>query len=75
MLNISMPYTKKLVGTVKEKLGREKRGEIRRFLKKQGFYVSFLAYFLRIGFTTRQHRQILGADLGKCLHLSDHQIP
>ena len=34
MLNISMPYTKKLVGTVKEKLGLEKRGEIRRYLKK-----------------------------------------
>ena len=33
MLNISMPYTKKLVGTVKEKLGLEKRGEIRRYLR------------------------------------------
>ena len=34
MLNISMPYTKKLVGIVKEKLGLEKRGDIRRFLRK-----------------------------------------
>lgn len=34
MLNISMPYTKKLVGTVKEKLGLEKRGDIRRYLRK-----------------------------------------
>lgn len=33
MLNISMPYTKKLVGTVKEKLGIEKRGEIRKYLR------------------------------------------
>ncbi len=33
MLNISMPYTKKLVGTVKEKLGLEKRGDIRRYLQ------------------------------------------
>ena len=33
MLNISMPYTKKLVGTVKEKLGLEKRGDIRRYLR------------------------------------------
>ena len=34
MLNISMPYAKKLVGIVKEKLGLEKRGDIRRFLRK-----------------------------------------
>ena len=34
MLNISMPYAKKLVSIVKEKLGLEKRGDIRRFLKK-----------------------------------------
>ena len=34
MLNISMPYTKKLVGVVKDKLGIEKRGDIRRFLRK-----------------------------------------
>ena len=34
MLNISMPYTKKLVGIVKEKLGLEKRVDIRRFLRK-----------------------------------------
>ncbi len=34
MLNISMPYTKKLVGIVKEKLGLEKRGDIRRFIRK-----------------------------------------
>ncbi|MBR2520866.1 MAG: hypothetical protein IKE62_01620 [Oscillospiraceae bacterium] len=34
MLNISMPYTKKLVGIVKDKLGLEKRGEIRRFLRE-----------------------------------------
>lgn len=33
MLNISMPYTKKLVGVVKEKMGLEKRGDIRRYLK------------------------------------------
>ena len=33
MLNISMPYTKKLVGTVKEKLGIEKRGEIRKYIR------------------------------------------
>ena len=33
MLNISMPYTKKLVGIVKEKLGLEKRGDIRQYLK------------------------------------------
>ena len=31
MLNISMPYTKKLVGIVKDKLGLEKRGEIRKY--------------------------------------------
>ncbi len=34
MLNISMPYAKKLVGIVKEKLELEKRGDIRRFLRK-----------------------------------------
>ncbi|MBQ9612197.1 MAG: response regulator [Lachnospiraceae bacterium] len=34
MLNISMPYTKKLVSIVKEKLGLEKRGVIRQYLKK-----------------------------------------
>lgn len=34
MLNISMPYAKRLVGIVKDKLGLEKRGDIRRFLKK-----------------------------------------
>ena len=34
MLNISMPYTKKLVSIVKEKLGLEKRGDIRQYLKK-----------------------------------------
>lgn len=33
LLNISMPYTKKLVAAVKEKLGLEKRGDIRRYLK------------------------------------------
>ena len=33
ILHISMPYTKKLVATVKEKLRLEKRGDIRRFLK------------------------------------------
>ena len=33
MLNISMPYTKKLVSAVKEKLGLEKRGDIRKYLK------------------------------------------
>ena len=33
MLNLSMPYTKKLVGVVKEKMGLEKRGDIRRYLK------------------------------------------
>ena len=33
MLNISMPYTKKLVGVVKEKMGLETRGDIRRYLK------------------------------------------
>lgn len=32
ILHISMPYTKKLVATVKEKLGLEKRGDIRRYL-------------------------------------------
>ena len=32
ILHISMPYTKKLVATVKEKLRLEKRGDIRRFL-------------------------------------------
>ena len=32
ILHISMPYTKKLVASVKEKLGLEKRGDIRRFL-------------------------------------------
>ena len=34
MLNISMPYAKKLVSIVKEKLGLEKRGDIRRFFKR-----------------------------------------
>ncbi len=33
MLCISTPYTKKLVSAVKEKLGLEKRGDIRRYLK------------------------------------------
>ena len=33
MLNISMPYTKKLVGIVKDKLGLEKRGDIRKYLR------------------------------------------
>ena len=33
MLNISMPYTKKLVSVVKEKLGLEKRGDIRKYLR------------------------------------------
>ena len=33
MLSISMPYTKKLVGIVKEKLGLEKRGDIRKYLR------------------------------------------
>ncbi|MCR5618600.1 MAG: response regulator [Lachnospiraceae bacterium] len=32
ILHISMPYTKKLVSSVKEKLNLEKRGDIRRFL-------------------------------------------
>ncbi len=32
ILYISMPYTKKLVAAVKEKLGLEKRGDIRRYL-------------------------------------------
>lgn len=32
ILHISMPYTKKLVASVKEKLGLEKRGDIRRYL-------------------------------------------
>ncbi|MCR4850635.1 MAG: response regulator [Lachnospiraceae bacterium] len=32
ILYISMPYTKKLVSSVKEKLGLEKRGDIRRYL-------------------------------------------
>ncbi len=32
ILHISMPYTKKLVATVKEKMKLEKRGDIRRFL-------------------------------------------
>ncbi|MBR4530114.1 MAG: response regulator [Lachnospiraceae bacterium] len=32
MLYISMPYTKKLVAAVKEKLALEKRGDIRRYL-------------------------------------------
>ena len=32
ILFISMPYAKKLVAGVKEKLGLEKRGDIRRFL-------------------------------------------
>lgn len=32
ILHISMPYAKKLVAAVKEKLGLEKRGDIRRFL-------------------------------------------
>ena len=32
ILHISMPYTKKLVASVKEKLKLEKRGDIRRFL-------------------------------------------
>ena len=31
ILYISMPYTKKLVASVKEKLGLEKRGDIRRY--------------------------------------------
>ena len=34
MLNISMPYTKKLVGIVKEKLSLEKRGDIRKYLRE-----------------------------------------
>ncbi|MBR7058755.1 MAG: response regulator [Stomatobaculum sp.] len=34
MLNISMPYAKKLVGIVKEKLELEKRGDIRRYIRK-----------------------------------------
>lgn len=33
MLNISMPYAKKLVGIVKEKLELEKRGDIRRYIR------------------------------------------
>ncbi len=33
ILHISMPYTKKLVASVKEKLGLEKRGDIRRYLQ------------------------------------------
>ncbi len=33
MLCISTPYTKKLVSAVKDKLGLEKRGDIRRYLK------------------------------------------
>ena len=33
MLNISMPYTKRLVGVVKDKLNLEKRGDIRKYLK------------------------------------------
>ena len=32
ILHISMPYTKKLVASVKEKLKLEKRGDIRRYL-------------------------------------------
>lgn len=32
ILHISMPYTKKLVASVKEKLNLEKRGDIRRYL-------------------------------------------
>ncbi len=32
ILHISMPYTKKLVATVKEKMKLEKRGDIRRYL-------------------------------------------
>jgi putative two-component system response regulator len=32
ILHISMPYTKKLVASVKEKLSLEKRGDIRRYL-------------------------------------------
>ncbi len=32
ILHISMPYAKKLVASVKEKLGLEKRGDIRRYL-------------------------------------------
>ena len=39
MLNISMPYTKKLVGIVKEKLGLEKRGDIRKYLLDGGMGV------------------------------------
>ena len=34
MLNISMPYTKRLVGIVKDKMNLEKRGDIRKYLKK-----------------------------------------
>ena len=34
MLNISMPYTKRLVGIVKDKLLLDKRGDIRKYLKK-----------------------------------------
>ena len=34
MLSISMPYAKKLVGIVKEKLELEKRGDIRRYIRK-----------------------------------------
>ncbi len=34
MMNISMPYTKRLVGIVKDKLQLEKRGDIREYLKK-----------------------------------------
>ncbi|MCR4842224.1 MAG: response regulator transcription factor [Eubacterium sp.] len=33
ILYISMPYVKKLVASVKEKMGLEKRGDIRRYLK------------------------------------------
>ncbi|MCQ2496964.1 MAG: response regulator [Lachnospiraceae bacterium] len=32
ILKLSIPYVKKLVGTVKEKLGLEKRGDIRRYM-------------------------------------------
>ena len=32
ILFISMPYTKKLVASVKDKLGIEKRGDIRKYL-------------------------------------------
>jgi DNA-binding response OmpR family regulator len=40
MLNISMPYTKKLVSIVKEKLGLEKRGDIRKYLKSSSHFTN-----------------------------------